>query len=104
VTFQRKVPEAEGAVLVDVWAPWYGPCRPQAPVLDDLARHVGSGLAIVKLIADENPETVQALGVQGLPTLLLFRAGRVVARHAGFMPGPMLTQWLKTAGVHPEAV
>lgn len=96
--------EAEGAVLVDVWAPWCGPCRMQAPVLDDLARHVGTGLTLVKLNADENPKTLQALGVQGLPTLLLFRGGRVVARHAGFMAGPTLAQWLKTAGVHPEAV
>jgi len=103
-TFRRLVLEADGPVLLDVWAPWCGPCRMLAPVLDALARRAGTGLAIVKLNADENPETVQALGVQGLPTLLLFRSGRIVARHAGFMAGPALAQWLKTAGVHAEAV
>lgn len=97
-TFTTLVLGADRPVLVDVWAPWCGPCRMQSPVLEKLARDHGDNLLVAKLNADENPRTVGALGVQGLPTLLLVRGGKVMARQAGFMPEAHLLAWLRQPG------
>ncbi|MEB3237158.1 MAG: thioredoxin [Candidatus Sericytochromatia bacterium] len=98
-TFQARVLQAAEPVLVDVWAAWCGPCRMLAPVLERVARRFAGQLRVVKLNADENPATAAALGVQGLPTLLLFKRGEVVRRQAGFMPETALVQWLEGAGL-----
>jgi thioredoxin 2 len=98
-TFTQLAMEAPVPVLVDVWAPWCGPCRMQAPALEAVAAAQGDRLRVVKLNADENPHTTAALGVQGLPTLLLVRDGKVVARRTGLTPEPHLTTWLREAGV-----
>ncbi|MEB3329324.1 MAG: thioredoxin domain-containing protein [Candidatus Sericytochromatia bacterium] len=97
-TFDSLALGAPGPVLVDVWAPWCGPCRMQAPALEAVAAAHGERLRVVKLNADENPRTTAALGVQGLPTLLLLRGGQVVARRTGLTPEPHLTTWLREAG------
>lgn len=70
-------------VLVDLWAPWCGPCRQMAPVLDQLADDLAGDLVIAKVNVDENPQVNQRFGVQGIPTLLLFHAGEIVERIVG---------------------
>ncbi|MFN7677633.1 MAG: thioredoxin family protein [Cyanobacteriota bacterium] len=73
-------------LLLDVWARWCGPCRLMGPLMEWAAATYGDKLRVAKLEADPNPLTVERLGVQGLPTLILFRGGEEVARHEGAIP------------------
>jgi thioredoxin 2 len=77
-------------VLVDVWAPWCGPCRTVSPVLDRLAHELAGRVKLVKVNADAAPGVASRFSVQGIPTLLLMRRGQVVARQTGARPEPAL--------------
>lgn len=92
--FQAEVLEASLPVLVDVWAPWCGPCRLMAPLMDWAAADYEGRLSVGKLEADPNPTTRDGLQIQGLPTLILFRDGQEVARHEGAMAKPQLKAFL----------
>ncbi len=72
-----------GVVLVDFWAPWCGPCRMQGPILVEVAAAVGDKASIGKVNIDENPESAAKFGVQSIPTLLLFKDGKVVKQYVG---------------------
>jgi thioredoxin 1 len=76
--------------VIDVWAPWCGPCRIVGPIVDQLAGEMAGRVAFAKLNADDNPATMHAFGIQGIPTLLVFRAGRLVDRIVGALPKPAL--------------
>lgn len=89
-TFQREVLESRLPVLVDLWAPWCGPCHMIAPVVEKLARDYGGRLKVAKLNVDDNPQTAMRYQVQGIPTLLLFKGGRVADRIVGAAPEPLL--------------
>ena len=92
--FQAEVMGYSGLVLVDVWATWCGPCRLMAPLMDWAASTYGDGLKVGKLEADPNPTSRDALQVQGLPALVLFRNGEELARHEGAMAQPQLKAFL----------
>ena len=92
--FSSEVLDAQGAVLVDVWAPWCGPCRLMAPLMEWAATEYTGRLTVGKLDADSNPTARDAQKIQGLPTLILFRAGVEVARHEGAMAKPQLSAFL----------
>ena len=92
--FQAEVMEYSGLVLVDVWATWCGPCRLMAPLMDWAASTYGDVLKVGKLEADPNPTSRDALQVQGLPALVLFRNGQELARHEGAMAQPQLKAFL----------
>jgi thioredoxin 1 len=83
--FQAEVLEAEGAVLVDFWAPWCGPCRIVAPHLEELASE-RDDVTIVKLNVDDNPQTAGQYNVMSIPTLLLFKHGQVAHQIIGALP------------------
>ena len=88
--FQAEVLATASPVLVDVWAEWCGPCRLMAPMMDWIASEYAGRLAVGKLEADSNPATRDALQIQGLPTLILFKDGQELARHEGAMAKPQL--------------
>jgi thioredoxin 2 len=79
------IAESPWPVLLDVWAPWCGPCRAVAPELEKLARAHQGRLVVAKLDSDESPDTAARLGVRGIPTLVLFRGGREAKRVTGAM-------------------
>lgn len=81
-------------VLVDVWAPWCGPCRTVAPIIEQVARERAGRLKVVKVDVDELPHVAARYGVQGVPTLLLLERGREVARQVGAVPAAALERWL----------
>lgn len=74
---------ASRPVMVEMWAPWCGPCRAMAPVVERLAQEYAGRVEVLKVNADGEPEAARALGVLGIPTLIVFREGRETARHTG---------------------
>jgi thioredoxin 1 len=84
-------------VVVDVWAPWCGPCRTLAPVIDALARELGPNVRFGKLNADEAPEVAARFGVEGIPTQLVFDRGRLVDRIVGAYPHEAIDGRLRRA-------
>ena len=82
-SFKNDV-ESTGTVLVDFWAPWCGPCKMIAPVLEELDKEIGSNLKIAKVNVDDNPESAGRYGVMSIPTLILFKDGKPVDKVVGF--------------------
>ena len=85
-TYEAEVVHSTIPVLLDLWAPWCGPCRMLAPVLEDLAREWAGRVRVAKLNVDENPVTASRFGVRSIPTLLLLKGGREMDRIAGVVP------------------
>jgi thioredoxin 1 len=83
-SFNSEVLAGAQSVLVDLWAPWCGPCRMIAPVVNELAAEYAGRAKVVKLNVDENPETAARFGVASIPTLLIFKNGQLVDRVVGF--------------------
>jgi thioredoxin 1 len=97
ISFQAEVLEADTPVLVDFWAPWCGPCRMVAPVLEEMAGERGESLKIVKLNVDDNQQTAATYEVLSIPTLILFKHGQVAAKVIGAMPKKRLEAELEPA-------
>ncbi|MEM9608381.1 MAG: thioredoxin [Actinomycetota bacterium] len=85
------------SVLVDLWAPWCGPCRTMAPALEELSNERAGTLRIVKVDVDQAPEVSARLGVQGVPTMIVFDDGAEIGRQVGALPLPQLRAWLDVA-------
>ena len=94
-TFETDVLKSGAPVLVDFWAEWCGPCRSIAPSLEDLAKEYEGKLEIVKVNIDENPMTPIQFGVRGIPTLLIFKDGKVAAQQVGAAPKSALKAWIE---------
>jgi len=92
--FSTDVLQADKPVLVDFWAEWCGPCNAIGPALEEISETHGDAVSIVKLNIDENPMTPQQFNVRGIPTLLLFRDGEVIAEKVGALPKSQLESWI----------
>jgi len=88
--FEKTIMQSPIPVIVDFWAPWCGPCKMVAPILDKLAKELAGKVLIAKVNTDENQEWAMKFGVQGIPTMLFVFNGKVVHRQVGALPEPML--------------
>jgi thioredoxin 2 len=95
-SFQEEVLSFPGPVLVDCWAPWCGPCRTVAPILDRIAADYGHRLKVAKLNVDENPKIASEFAVQSIPTLLFFKNGQYINRQVGALPTQEIERHLAT--------
>jgi thioredoxin 2 len=93
--FHAVADEASLPVLVDVWAPWCGPCRMVSPALEQLAGDLAGRMKLVKVNADDSPRVSSRFGVQAIPTLVLMHHGEVIDTQVGAAPAPALRSWLE---------
>lgn len=93
-SFEQDVLKAEGPVLVDYWAEWCGPCKMIAPILDEVAKEYAGRLKVVKLNIDQNEQTPPKFGIRGIPTLMIFKDGQVVATKVGALAKGQLTAFI----------
>ncbi|HEY9851620.1 MAG TPA: thioredoxin [Leptolyngbyaceae cyanobacterium] len=94
-SFKQDVLESELPVLVDFWAPWCGPCRMVAPVVDEIAQQYEGQVKVVKLNTDENPNVASQYGIRSIPTLMIFKGGQRVDMVVGAVPKTTLANTLE---------
>ncbi|HIK15764.1 MAG TPA: thioredoxin [Leptolyngbyaceae cyanobacterium M33_DOE_097] len=94
-TFKQEVLESEVPVLVDFWAPWCGPCRMVAPIVDEIASQYEGKVKVVKVNTDENPSVASQYGIRSIPTLMIFKGGQRVDMVVGAVPKTTLANTLE---------
>lgn len=93
--FDGVIGESDVPVVVDFWAEWCGPCKQMAPHIDAVSAELDGKVKVAKINVDENPMSASKYGVRGLPTLLMFKDGKVAATHLGAMSKQAISDWIK---------
>ena len=93
-SFENDVLKSGRPVLVDFWAEWCGPCKQIGPALEEISNEMGDRVTVVKLNIDENPGVPTRFGVRGIPTLMVFKDGKVASTKVGAMPKSKIVEWL----------
>ncbi|AZL15515.1 thioredoxin [Rickettsiales endosymbiont of Stachyamoeba lipophora] len=96
--FEQEVLSSSTPVLVDFWAEWCGPCRQLIPIIDEISNEV-SNLKVVKVNIDENPNSPQNYGVRGIPTMMVFKDGKLIDTKVGALPKSSILDWLKSHNI-----
>ena len=98
-SFEADVLKSGTPVLVDFWAEWCGPCKQIGPALEQIADELAGQVVIAKVNIDDSPMIPSKLGVKGIPTLMLFKDGRMASMKVGAMPKQKIVEWLAESGV-----
>ena len=96
--FDKEVLQSETPVLVDFWAEWCGPCKQLTPIIEEISAEV-KNLKIAKVNIDQSPEAPQKYGVRGIPTLMIFKGGKVIGTKVGALPKSKLVEWINEVNV-----
>jgi len=93
--FERQIAKSDIPVLVDVWAPWCGPCRAMAPAYEEAAKQLEPDVRLIKLNSDNEQQISARLGIRGIPTMLLMHHGKEIGRVSGAMPANQIVDWTR---------
>ena len=93
-SFEQDITSSNKPVIVDFWAEWCGPCKQIGPILEEISNEKKDIIDILKLNIDENPETPQKYGVRGIPTIMLFKKGKLIDTKVGSLPKTALSSWI----------
>lgn len=94
--FEAEVKKSDKPVLIDFWAEWCGPCRMLGPIIDQLSTEKADKIKIVKMNIDENPESPSELGVRSIPTMMIFKDGKMVANKIGVHSKSAIEEWIES--------
>ncbi|TNF28437.1 MAG: thioredoxin [Deltaproteobacteria bacterium] len=95
LTFEKEVVNSELPVVIDFWAPWCGPCKAIAPVIDALAEELDGQVKVVKYNTQANNKIAGMIGIRSIPTIVVFKDGKIAAHKVGAMPPAVLLDWVK---------